>query len=78
MKENSFQKDFNESQKLYELQRKLEDGKINIKSLNYEDKEKLINLYEQQIDYLKDSIENRKKKLKDYKSKIIEKRKQLK
>ena len=78
MKDNDFQIKFDESQRLYKLQRDLESGKMAENDISFNDKEKLIELYEQQISNLEESIKNKKKKLRDYKNKILEKRKLLK
>ena len=78
MRESSFRTKFNESQRLYKFQRDLETGATKIRDIRNEDKENLIKLYEQQIRDLKQSIENRTKRIEDYRNKIIEKRKLLK
>ena len=66
-----------ENNQLLQLQRDYEDGKILEEQLTEEQKEKLILLYKQQIKTINENIEVYNKKLDYYKDEIIKKRKKL-
>lgn len=66
-----------EKNKLLQLQRDYESGKILEEQLTEQQKEKLVLLYKEQIKTINENIEVYNKKLDYYKDEIIKKRKKL-
>lgn len=64
-----------EQRKILELQKKYEAGIIKEEELTEEEKEKLIDLLNQQIETLERNIESYKQTLRGYRDKILEIRK---
>ena len=69
--ENSVISEFKENRKIMDLQKQYETSIINEEDLTEEEKEKLIELYKEQISTIKDNIQTELKKLEFYKQKII-------
>lgn len=66
-----------EEREILELQRNYESGKIKEADLTEQQKSKLINLYDKQINNLKQEIENHNRAFESYRQKIIIIRKKL-
>lgn len=76
-KDSSFINKFEEERKILNLQMRFESGDIKEADLTELEKEKLLNLYNQQIRDLKRDIENNKRIFDSYKKKIIAIRRKL-
>ena len=63
--------DFKDKQALVKLQEDYENGKIAEEDINEEDKQKLLELYHEQIKILNDNINAYKDSLRNYKEKIL-------
>jgi len=70
-KDNSFINKIKEDRKLLDMQRNLENGQLKETDLTEIEKNNLINLYNEQINSLKQDIENYNRVLKAYKEKIL-------
>lgn len=70
MKKDEFIKGLQESGKILELQRKFEKGLIKESELSEEEKEKLIELYKEQIKSLCEDIKNNNMEIEKYKREI--------
>lgn len=70
MKKNEFINGLQESGKILELQRKFEKGLIKESELSEEEKEKLIELYKEQIKSLCEDIKNNNIEIEKYKREI--------
>ena len=72
LKKKNLLEELEEQRKILELQRKYESGIVQEENLTEEEKEKLIALFNQQIEILERNIENYKKTLRYYRDKILE------
>lgn len=72
LKKKKLLEELEEQRKILELQRKYESGIVQEENLTEEEKEKLIALFNQQIEILERNIENYKKTLRYYRDKILE------
>lgn len=72
LKKKNLLEELEEQRKNLELQRKYESGIVQEENLTEEEKEKLIALFNQQIEILERNIENYKKTLRYYRDKILE------
>ena len=70
MKKDGFIRGLQESRKILELQRKFEKGLIKESELSEEEKEKLIELYKEQIKSLCEDIKNNNMEIEKYKREI--------
>lgn len=70
MKKDGFIRGLQESRKILELQRKFEKGLIKESKLSEEEKEKLIELYKEQIKSLCEDIKNNNMEIEKYKREI--------
>lgn len=70
MKKDGFIRGLQESGKILELQRKFEKGLIKESELSEEEKEKLIELYKEQIKSLCEDIKNNNMEIEKYKREI--------
>lgn len=68
----SFIDEFKSKQEIMNLQQKYESGQIAEEDINEEDKQKLIELYKEQIETLNNNIRMYKDTLKNYKEQILE------
>ena len=75
MKENGFISQLNEERKILELQRKFKKKLIKENELSKKEKEKLIELYKEQIKSLYIDIKNNNREIENYKKEIIKIRK---
>ena len=75
MKKDEFIKGLQESGKILELQRKFEKGLIKESELSEEEKEKLIELYKEQIKSLCEDIKNNNMEIEKYKKEILKRKK---
>lgn len=72
LKKKRLLEELEEQRKILEMQRKYESGIVQEENLTEEEKEKLIALFNQQIEILERNIENYKKTLRYYRDKILE------
>lgn len=70
MKKDGFIRGLQESRKILELKRKFEKGLIKESELSEEEKEKLIELYKEQIKSLCEDIKNNNMEIEKYKREI--------
>ena len=77
-KRNDFINKLKEDRKLFDMQKDFESGKLKEEDLTEIEKENLIKLYNNQIESLKQDIENYNKILKSYKEKILVAKNKLK
>lgn len=70
--DNNLIKELEEKRKIIELQNKFESNIIKEEELSEEEKEKLTDLYKEQIETLEKNILNYQQNLRVYKNKIIE------
>ena len=70
MKKDGFIRGLQENRKILELQRKFEKGLIKESELSEEEKEKLIELYKEQIKSLCEDIKNNNMEIEKYKREI--------
>lgn len=77
-KDNSFIDKIKEDRKLLDMQRNFESGQLKEADLTEMEKNNLIKLYNEQINSLKQDVENYNRMLKSYKEKILVAKNKLK
>lgn len=77
IRNNGVISEIKEEREILELQRNYESGKIREADLTEQQKSKLMNLYDKQIENLKIEIESHNRAFESYKEKIINIRKKL-
>ena len=70
-KNNSFTEQFENSKKLFIIQKNFENGTIKERDLTLEERNALVNLYKSQIEHLQRDIDIERRILQNYKAKIL-------
>lgn len=70
--DNNLRKEFEEEKRILNIQERYEKGELQEELISEEDKQKLMQLYKKQIHTLETNVENYKRELECYRTKILE------